>query len=116
MDKPQVLHGGAERQPLRWRLDAAGRPDHLAWYRVAPGDLCTAHRHTGKAETWLVVAGTGVVEIDAQSYEVAPGDAFVTRPGQAHALRNTGGDFLVFVNIVTFTGGPVTTTELGGPG
>ena len=115
MDAPQTLHGGAERQRLRWRVDGEGRPDHLAWYRIAAGGLCTAHRHTGKAETWLIVAGTGRVEIDADAFDVEPGDVFVTRPGQSHALRNTGTDALIFVNIVRFTGGPVTTTELAGP-
>lgn len=112
---PEILHGGAERLPLRWRREGDGQPDKLSWYRVAAGDRCSLHRHTGKAETWLIVAGEGRAEIGTESYAVTAGDAFQTEAGTAHALTNLGVAPLIFVNIVRLTGGPVTTTELDAP-
>jgi len=113
-DQPQVLHGGAERQPIRYRTDAKTPLAGLSWYSVAPGAVCSAHVHTGKAETWLVVAGTGAARIGEHELAVAAGDAMVTMPGTAHALRNTGSTPLVFVNVVSIvTADPVSTTELG---
>jgi mannose-6-phosphate isomerase-like protein (cupin superfamily) len=109
---PEVLHGGAFRQPVRWRREGAGAPDKLSWYSIAAGDHCTLHRHTGKAETWLIVSGEGRVVIGDDNYDAQPGDAFVTEPGCAHALWNTGAEPLTFVNIVKATGGPVTTIEI----
>ncbi len=114
MDRGETLHGGAQRQPLRWRTEAKTPLAGLSWYMVAPGDVCTAHVHTGKAETWLVVAGSGRARIGAQDIAVAPGDAMVTMPGTPHALHNTGREPLVFVNVVSIVNADrVTTTELG---
>ncbi len=110
---PQILHGGAQRQDLRWRTAAKSPLAGLSWYQVAPGDVCSAHVHTGKAETWLIVAGVGEARVGAEAFAVKPGDAIVTPPGTAHALHNTGSAPLVFVNIVSIANDdPVSTTEL----
>ena len=108
-----ILHGGAQRQPLRWRRDGDDKPDRLSWYHIDPGDHCTAHWHTGKAETWLIVGGTGRATIGDESFDATAGDAFVTPPGLAHAMWNTGDERMTFINIVKLVGGPVTTTEVG---
>jgi mannose-6-phosphate isomerase-like protein (cupin superfamily) len=112
----QVLHGGAERRAVRWRTDGPAPLGGLSWYAVAPGAACSAHVHAGKAETWMVVAGRGIAVIGGRELPVAPGDAMTTQPGTPHALRNTGDEPLVFVNIVSLVGpGPVSTTELDAP-
>jgi mannose-6-phosphate isomerase-like protein (cupin superfamily) len=112
MDK-QVLHGGAQRQTVRWvNLDREA-PAPVSRYQVAPGDVCSRHVHTGKIETWLIVAGCGVAEVGERKFDVGVGDAIVTFPGEPHRLANTGDTILEFVNIVTRTGdAPVSTREL----
>ena len=115
MADTQTLHGGAQRQPIRWQTETKSPLAGLSWYLVAPGDVCTAHVHTGKAETWLVVAGTGRARIGTEEFPVAAGDAMATMPGTPHALHNTGAQPLVFVNIVSIVNDDrVSTTELGG--
>ncbi len=111
MNERTVLHGGAQRLPVR-QVNDAEPPLKVSRYVVAPGNRCTRHVHTGKAETWLVVAGSGVAHLDDRRIDVAEGDLLVTPPGTSHALDNTGAVPLVFVNIVSPTGGPITTTEL----
>ena len=109
-----VLHGGAQRLPVRLANEVEP-PQKVSRYVIAPGDRCSRHVHAGKAETWLIVAGRGVAHLDDRRIEVAEGDMLVTPPGTSHALDNTGTMPLVFVNIVSPTGGPITTTELETP-
>jgi mannose-6-phosphate isomerase-like protein (cupin superfamily) len=112
--KPDILHGGAERQPLRF-VNAERAPLTFSWYAIAPGDRCSPHVHTGKAETWLIVQGHGEARVAERRFAVAPGDALVTQPGEPHELRNLGDTTLIFVNMVTKIGDePITTTELDG--
>ena len=108
----QVLHGGARRQPIRW-VNADVPPMTISRYRVAPGDRVSLHVHTGKAEYWVVVAGSGVVSIGSQQIAVREGDVVVTPPLVPHALHNTGAEPLDFVNVVQPVGdAPISTTEL----
>jgi mannose-6-phosphate isomerase-like protein (cupin superfamily) len=109
----QIYHGGAMRLAIRWPNAPDEPPHRVSRYEVAPEQVCTRHVHTGKAETWIIVAGTGVAVIGDQRVEVSPGDALFTPPGTAHSLHNTGTEPLQFLNLVTITGdAPVTTTEL----
>jgi mannose-6-phosphate isomerase-like protein (cupin superfamily) len=108
----QVLHGGAQRQPIRW-VNADVPPMTISRYRVAPGDQVSLHVHTGKAEYWVVVAGHGIVIIGNDRIAVQEGDVVVTPPLVPHALHNTGSEPLAFVNLVQPVGdAPITTTEL----
>jgi quercetin dioxygenase-like cupin family protein len=109
-----VLHGGARRLPVRW-LNVPAPPLTLSRYLVLPGEAVTLHSHTGKAEYWLVIAGSGIATIGDEEIPVAAGDVVATPPPVPHALLNTGEEPLVFVNVVQATGdGPITTTELAG--
>lgn len=109
----QVYHGGARRLEMRWPNHAAEPPQRLSLYEIPAGEVCSLHVHTGKAETWIVVAGTGIARIGSWQQPVSTGDALVTPPGNPHSIKNTGAGPLVFLNLVTLTGdAAVTTTEL----
>ncbi len=109
----EILHRGAQRLPLRWVNLERDPPAPVSRYRVDPGDVCSSHVHTGKIETWVIVAGKARATVGAQSFEVAVGDVLVTFPGDPHRLENIGDTALEFINIVTRTGdAPVTTREL----
>ena len=111
---PTMLHGGGRRLPVRW-VNREPPPITISRYRVDPGEEISLHVHTGKAEYWLVLAGTGRVTVGSDAFDVAEGDIVATGPTVPHALRNTGTTPLLFVNVVQATGGPITTTELAGP-
>jgi len=98
---------------VRWVNFAGDPPAPVSRYQVAPGDVCSRHVHAGKIETWLIVAGRGVAEVDGRRFDVEIGDAIVTFPGEPHRLVNSGDGVLEFVNVVTRTGdAPVSTREL----
>ncbi len=111
---PTILHGGGQRLPVRW-VNRDVPPMTISRYRVGPGEKISMHVHTGKAEYWLVLAGTGTVTVGTEAFDVVEGDIVATEPTVPHALHNTGTTPLLFVNVVQATGGPITTTELAGP-
>ena len=109
----QRLHGGAQRQPIRW-ANVTAPPMTISRYKVAVGDTVSLHVHTGKAEYWVIVAGEGLVCLGDEQIAVREGDVIVTPPQIPHALRNTGTVVLDFLNLVQPVGGEaITTRELG---
>lgn len=108
----EVLHGGAQRQPIRW-LNVPVPPMTISRYRVAVGDTVSLHVHTGKSEYWIVLAGQGVASLGDDRIEVKEGDVVVTLPLIPHSLLNTGSVPLDFLNVVQpVEGVAITTTEL----
>jgi mannose-6-phosphate isomerase-like protein (cupin superfamily) len=58
---------------------------------IPPGVTVGRHTHgPDDEEIYVVVEGTGVVELDGREHEVGPGDVVVNAPGGTHALRATG--------------------------
>ena len=110
--KPAVLHGGAQRLPIRW-ANVEQPPITISRYRIAPADKVSLHVHTGKGEYWVIVTGSGTVEVGDRTIPVVEGDVVWTPPRVPHALTNTGSSPLEFVNIVQLVGDePLSTTEL----
>ena len=67
MKENTVLHGGAQRLPVR-QANGIEPPQKVSRYVLAAGDRCTRHVHTGKAETWLIVAAAGEVGAGTDSW------------------------------------------------
>jgi quercetin dioxygenase-like cupin family protein len=57
------------------------------------GDECGRHNHRGANEAFYVLAGTGVIEIGVERYEVGPGDSAVVPAGIDHNLIGASADF-----------------------
>ncbi|WP_409350873.1 cupin domain-containing protein [Xanthomonas axonopodis] len=54
------------------------------------------HLHD-KDEIYSIVSGRGLYALDGKQYQVAAGDALLTRPGSTHALQQTGEEPLVLL-------------------
>ncbi|MGO4839861.1 cupin domain-containing protein, partial [Rhizobiaceae sp. 2RAB30] len=88
-------------------------PVRISRYRVAPGASVSLHVHTGKAEYWVIVSGSGTVRVGDEQLDVIEGDIVATPPMRPHGLVNTGKVPLVFINIVQPTGEqPITSVEI----
>jgi mannose-6-phosphate isomerase-like protein (cupin superfamily) len=48
-------------------------------------------------EIYYVLSGRGLMTIDGQTFEVAPGTAVLTRPGSSHGLKQAGDEDLVIL-------------------
>ena len=67
---------------------------------VNPGESTSLQLHHLRQESWIVIAGTGVITIGLQHYEVKKNDAFTIPKETVHQLT-AGKEPLVIVEIST---------------
>ncbi|MGI9607983.1 MAG: cupin domain-containing protein [Acidimicrobiales bacterium] len=72
------------------------RADHISY---APGDTAAAHYHVGARHIWFVDAGTGVLHVGDDSYELAAGDVATVGEREVHWFENTGTDVFSFYEL-----------------
>jgi uncharacterized cupin superfamily protein len=74
-------------------------PFDLALVRIPPGKFyCPYHAESAQWELYLVVSGRGTVRDASGTSEVAAGDTFLFKPGEAHQLSCAGKeDFVYYV-------------------
>jgi uncharacterized cupin superfamily protein len=66
--------------------------------RIEPGKIsCPYHSHSAQWEFFQIISGAGKVRDEGGMTPVVPGDAFLFKPGEAHALLNDGIEDLVFL-------------------
>jgi mannose-6-phosphate isomerase-like protein (cupin superfamily) len=101
-------------------LEISNREDDpevsVARARVAPGVSTRWHKLNGVAERYLIVQGTGEVEVGAlETRSVGPGDFVSIPPGTRQRIHNNGTKDLVFYAICTprFTPGCYQAIEAG---
>jgi Phosphopantetheine attachment site/Anticodon binding domain of methionyl tRNA ligase len=68
-----------------------------AWARVAPGLRSVANQHD-EIETWVVVAGEGLVFADAERLRVVAPTVVQFEPFETHFVESTGATDLVFAS------------------
>jgi mannose-6-phosphate isomerase-like protein (cupin superfamily) len=74
----------------------------IARARVAPGTTTRWHRLRGISERYVIVEGTGLVEIDSMpAQEVNAGDVVIIPPEVRQRIANTGPGDLIFLAICT---------------
>jgi mannose-6-phosphate isomerase-like protein (cupin superfamily) len=72
----------------------------VARARVEPGVSTRWHRLSGITERYVILSGTGLVEVgELPAEEVSAGDVVVIPPMCAQRISNTGNDDLVFLAI-----------------
>ena len=74
----------------------------IARARVAPGVTTRLHRLNGITERYVILAGSGRVEVNGQTGQpVGPGDVVVIPDGNSQRIANTGRADLVFLAVCT---------------
>ena len=72
----------------------------IARARVAPGTTTRWHRLRGISERYVIIEGTGLVEIDSlPAQEVNVGDVVIIPPEARQRIGNAGPDDLIFLAI-----------------
>lgn len=61
-----------------------------------PGSAIGYHLQT-EDEIYYVLSGRGMMTVDGKAFEVAAGDAVLTRPGSSHGLKQVGNEDLVIL-------------------
>ena len=62
----------------------------LAEATLEPDQATQRHHHRATEEIYVVVKGSGVLEVDGEERTIRPGDAVLIPPGAWHRLENTG--------------------------
>jgi uncharacterized cupin superfamily protein len=67
--------------------------------RVPPGKMpYPYHSHSAQWEFYHVISGTGIARHEGGRTPIAPGDAFIFKPGEPHQIINdSAGDLLLYV-------------------
>lgn len=106
MNDHRVYHTGAHMQasdgdPIRSVVTESEHSVIVAWH-VAPGQTIAAHTHPNGQDTWTILSGEGLYQVDEQGTTIAvvPGDIVVARKGQVHGVRCTSSEPLRFVSVV----------------
>lgn len=82
--------------------DATDPTVSIARARVEPGCITRWHRLRDTVERYVILSGTGVVEIGAEPVrEVRAGDVVIIAALQPQRIRNIGTDDLIFLAICT---------------
>jgi mannose-1-phosphate guanylyltransferase/mannose-6-phosphate isomerase len=66
---------------------------------VRPGRALSLQYHHKRAEHWVVVAGTALVQVGDEEYETRPGEYRFIPLGEKHRLTNTGADLLELIEV-----------------
>jgi mannose-6-phosphate isomerase-like protein (cupin superfamily) len=80
----------ADGSTIRVLLDAelgGARNQSLAEATLAPGQATERHYHAETEEIYVVLTGTGEMELDGERRAVGPGEAILIPPGAWHRIR-----------------------------
>ena len=70
----------------------------ITWVEGQPGSEQPMHAHPENEQVYVVVQGCGLMKVGTDSEEVGPGDMVLVPPNTDHAIKNTGGETLVYVS------------------
>lgn len=79
----------ADGSTIRVLLDGehGTRNQSLAEAELAPGEATARHYHAEAEELYVLLEGSGELEVDGDRRSVSPGDAVVLPPGAWHQIR-----------------------------
>ena len=81
---------------LRWgSFDA--RNLLVSWTTIAPGSGQRGHAHSGTEQAYIIIAGTGRMQVRDEHQLVGPGTLVFVPPGAPHSIYNPGDEDLVYV-------------------
>ena len=94
---PFTTKDGSTIRSILDRTNAPVQLQSLAEATLPPGASTQRHYHQRSEELYFLLEGTGLMEIDGETREVAPGDAILIPPGTWHQITAGGGAALRFL-------------------
>ena len=73
----------------------------IGWMTLQPGASIGMHKHENNEDAYIIVSGQGVFTDSAgKETPVKGGDITIARIGDTHALKNSGKEPLVFLDVI----------------
>lgn len=85
----------------RWKVIKAEDNFCIKEIFVNPRGKLSLQSHRYRSETWEIISGTGIVQIDEKRVSCKKGDLIKISKGQKHRIENSGEVPLVFIEIQT---------------
>ena len=95
--EPFTTKDGSEIRELLAYRNSCIKNQSLAEARLPMGTATTRHRHPKTEEIYYILEGRGLMEINAETRQVGPGDAIAIPPGALHQIINDGHQTLKFL-------------------
>lgn len=68
---------------------------------LRPGDSIGLHKHADNEDTYIIISGRGLfTDSEGNEFIVGPQSVTIAGPGESHALKNTGNENLVFIDLI----------------
>ena len=68
---------------------------------LKPGASISLHKHEANEDTYIILSGSGLfIDGEGNEYIVGPQSVTIAVAGEAHALKNTGTEDLVFIDLI----------------
>jgi mannose-6-phosphate isomerase-like protein (cupin superfamily) len=77
--------------------DLGSRNLSVTWVDIAPGAEQRAHSHEESEQVYVIVRGSGQMQVAGDVEEVGEGDLVFIPPATDHGILNTGSEPLVYV-------------------
>lgn len=73
----------------------------IGWMTLQPGASIGLHKHELNEDAYIIVSGEGTfTDTNGKESPVKSGDITIARKGESHALKNTGKEPLIFLDVV----------------
>lgn len=73
----------------------------IGWMTLNPGDSIGMHKHENNEDAYIIISGEGVfTDSNGKESPVKAGDITIARAGDSHALKNTGSEPLIFLDVI----------------
>ena len=95
---PVNERGGQKSHLLLGREQFGSKNLAITWVEGEPRSMQAVHGHPDNEQIYVIVRGRGVMQVGDEMEEVGEGMLVFIPPGAAHAIKNTGGEPLVFVS------------------
>ena len=68
---------------------------------LKPGDSIGLHKHADNEDTYIIISGEGLfTDGNGNEYIVGPQSVTIAVAGESHALKNTGKEDLIFIDLI----------------
>ena len=64
-----------------------------------PGKSTRGHSHPGKEEVYMIMSGTGRMQLDDKEFDITGGEMVLIEDGVFHRVHNTGDNYLYMICI-----------------
>jgi mannose-6-phosphate isomerase-like protein (cupin superfamily) len=95
---PRNERGGGQVSHLLLGLPGESAPLSVTVVTAEPGSQQGLHMHPDSTQVYLVVVGAGRMIVGEDEADVSAGTLIEIPPGTAHAIRNDGGERLIYVS------------------